>query len=606
MRIVTWKEYSLSDFGYSGEWVIKLTKGSTLYRVYNSTSLKLPNFIRRTSEISWYINAAQEDIKENTELLYRKVTEGDNLHFAKTEDWKDCIIIWKDWSKAHSFYRWNLNWPIYVTKWWNFFDTENYPDWLVWMGYGNASYCDDNKFLVWDSFSKSSTETEWLTIKDLKKKKINAHLLHVEMRSNWVMGYIALGENLDKIDKKWWVDYVVFWDEPVKWWKKVRPLWAAYPDVIANKCYRDGLSDTDEFRIIPITKEEPKDFKKAYLQLVSQVQVLEKDITSIQLDRKKSIESLENQRKRDNERWSKACDDKFEEWKKEGEKKAKAALMKKAPTKKKKEWRHKAWDDVIIEDNNYKTMQVCFDKKMPMLIKWPSWVGKSSMVRALCNEKGLEMYQFPFNGETTVEHLLWHKILVGQSKKSDDPMKFEYWPLAHAVKYGWIFLADEINTAPVEVQFILNGLLENKNWELGSLTVQSNNWEVIKPHPNFRFYWTYNPWYLGTKTFGMSMMSRMVSIEVKHLDNDDEIALLTKKFPNNVAEIKLLVDIETQLRSSKNFNYDVSTRDIEQALMFIESWFSVKDAIDATIKNCCQLDVDLKTIGDIIDKMTKE
>lgn len=272
-------------------------------------------------------------------------------------------------------------------------------------------------------------------------------------------------------------------------------------------------------------------------------------------------------------------------------------IFKKYRKKQKVAWRDKAWDNVIIEDILYNKLQLSYKKKMPMLLQWPSGTGKSTMVRALANEHWQDVVEFNFNGDTTVEHLLWHKILVNWD------MVWEDWPLTDAVRNGKVFIWHELNSSNAEIQFIFNGLLElDSKGNLWKLSVQWNNWEVITPEPWFRFYWTYNPWYLGTKSFWTSLMSRFIWAEVEPLNVEDEARFLQQIYPKLVTEINLLVELESQLRKDWNFSYDISTRDILQTLMFIEWGFSIEEAIDATVKNSCQIELEKETL----DKKLKD
>lgn len=248
--------------------------------------------------------------------------------------------------------------------------------------------------------------------------------------------------------------------------------------------------------------------------------------------------------------------------------------------------RWKAWDDIIISDKNYNLLQFSFKSKQPLLLRWPSWTGKSSMVRALWNDVGVNVVEFNFNGDTTVEHLLGHKILVNGT------MSWEDWPLTDAVRNGKIFIWHELNASSPEIQFILNWLLELNQGQLWSLSVQWNNWEVIVPHKDFRFYWTYNPWYLGTKMFWTSIMSRFVGIDIPPLSIDEEKELLLRRYPKQIWAIDILVNLEHNLRAKKDFVYDISTRDILQCLLFIDWWFSIDDSVTTCIYNSIQLDIE--------------
>lgn len=272
-----------------------------------------------------------------------------------------------------------------------------------------------------------------------------------------------------------------------------------------------------------------------------------------------------------------------------------------APIKKVKSTKSE-WGDVIISDINKKKLHLSYDKNMPLLLEWPSGTGKSTIIRKLAELYKSQVVEFNINGDTNVEHLLGHKILIGWD------MKFEDGALTDAVRHWKVFIAHEINACNPEVQFILNGLLERStSWTLGKLSVQGNNWEVITPHPNFRFFWTYNRWYLGTKSFGTSIMSRFIGIRIDPLSTEQEEVLLQKKYPKVQSHfIRLLVELENNLRNKGDFKYDISTRDIEQALIFIDWGFDMRDAVEATINQSLQIDLEKKLLEDELNSLLKK
>lgn len=252
------------------------------------------------------------------------------------------------------------------------------------------------------------------------------------------------------------------------------------------------------------------------------------------------------------------------------------------------------WNDVILDDLTFNKLNIAYNKNMPAVLEWPSWTWKSVMVRALAKSNKAAFTEFNFNGDTTVEHLLGHKILVGGD------MVFEDWPLTDAVRTWKVFLGHEINATNPEVQFILNGLLERDDQgNLWNLSIQWNGNEVLKPHPNFRFFGTYNRGYLGTKSFWTSFMSRLSGIRISPLKRKEEVSLLQKKFPSlSIESINFLTILEEKLRNNKDFAYDVSTRDIKQALTFIEAGLSLKESIDFAIGESLQLDIEKKILED--------
>lgn len=343
---------------------------------------------------------------------------------------------------------------------------------------------------------------------------------------------------------------------------------------------KDALEERDKY------ENERDDLELKASDLKDSVEILEKEIENI--PNKKEMQELKSKNKEllEKEKILEAL-----------QKSTKAIFR--AKRKKKATTVHTAWSQVFIDDLLYRKMNLSYDTKMPLLLQWPSGTGKSTMVRALWEEKWAEVVEFNFNWDTTVEHLMGHKILV------DGTMEWEDWPLTDAVRNGKFFIWHELNSSNPEIQFILNGLLElNSKWELGSLSVQGNNWEVITPAEWFRFFWTYNPWYLGTKSFGTSIMSRFIWAEVKPLSQEKEKELLENRFPNSRDwVIWFFVELEDELRKNKDFNYDISTRDIIQCLMFTEWGFRMWEAVEASIWNSIQIDLEKQVLKETFESL---
>ena len=72
---------------------------------------------------------------------------------------------------------------------------------------------------------------------------------------------------------------------------------------------------------------------------------------------------------------------------------------------------------------------------------------------------------------------------------------FEYGPLALALRYGGLFLLNEIDLVTPEVVAGLNGILDGS-----PLCIAENGGELVRPHPLFRFAATANSNGGGDKT----------------------------------------------------------------------------------------------------------
>ena len=124
--------------------------------------------------------------------------------------------------------------------------------------------------------------------------------------------------------------------------------------------------------------------------------------------------------------------------------------------------------------------------------------------------------------------------------------------LTKAVKYGWLFIADEINAAEPEALMPFNGLTEKKDNRY--LTIEEIS-ETIKPHPRFKLAATRNPvGYAGVTDMNSALESRAYIINydyhekealVEILQNETEIVENTSE---TVAEslCSLISDIRKQ------------------------------------------------------------
>lgn len=123
--------------------------------------------------------------------------------------------------------------------------------------------------------------------------------------------------------------------------------------------------------------------------------------------------------------------------------------------------------------------------------------------------------------------------LVGEyTLESDDQgnqvLKWVDGLLTLAARYGWIFIADEMNAAPPECTMPLHAVTE----EDPELTLKKKG-EVLKPHPSFRFVATMNPpeagKYGGTNKMNEAFKTRFYTIDIDYLPQDEETSLVHEK-----------------------------------------------------------------------------
>src|ERR1041384_2188688 len=141
---------------------------------------------------------------------------------------------------------------------------------------------------------------------------------------------------------------------------------------------------------------------------------------------------------------------------------------------------------VVFEDNK-KTLEqvaVSISKQMPVLLIGETGTGKTSLVRHLAFETGNAFVRVNHNGGTTIEDIVgrWTIDGTGSTVWIDGI-------LIESMKKGYWFLADEINAASAEINFIYHSLLDD---DCRIILAEKGN-EVVVPHKNFRFFGAMNP-----------------------------------------------------------------------------------------------------------------
>jgi cobaltochelatase CobS len=132
-----------------------------------------------------------------------------------------------------------------------------------------------------------------------------------------------------------------------------------------------------------------------------------------------------------------------------------------------------------------------------------------------------------------------------------------------AMKKGMWFLADEINAAGAEINFLYHSLLDDD----GKIILAEKGDEVVIPHPNFRFFGAMNPptEYAGAKELNKALLSRFMVAKVDFPPPKVEQKILTTrtKVTDDVAErlVRFAGEVRT-MHGKGEINFVLSTRDL--------------------------------------------
>ena len=164
----------------------------------------------------------------------------------------------------------------------------------------------------------------------------------------------------------------------------------------------------------------------------------------------------------------------------------------------------------------------------PLYVYGATGSGKTSVVKQLAAKLNYPVFEVTGHSRLEFPELIGH-LVVRQGN-----MEFEYGPLALAMRYGGVFLCNEIDLLDPSTAAGLNSILDG-----APLCIPENGGELVVPHPMFRFAATANTnggsdetgLYQGTMRQNLALMDRFVLCEVTYPKPEAEEQLLEKTAP---------------------------------------------------------------------------
>lgn len=253
--------------------------------------------------------------------------------------------------------------------------------------------------------------------------------------------------------------------------------------------------------------------------------------------------------------------------------------------------------EIPFEDNKKILEQVAIAviNSMPVLLIGETGTGKTSLVRHLAFKTKNAFVRVNHNGGTTVEDIVGRWIINqnGETVWVDGI-------LVEAMKKGYWFLADEINAAGAEINFVYHSLLDDDS----RIILAEKGNEVVIPHENFRFFGGMNPptEYAGTKELNKALLSRFIVVKTDFPAPDVEAKILVDRTGIALAAAEKMVECAGQIRithGKQEVAFVFSTRDLLMWARMFKVYKKFLLSAEMTVLNKVGLD-DIDAIRDTL------
>ncbi|MCL2099089.1 MAG: AAA family ATPase [Oscillospiraceae bacterium] len=190
-----------------------------------------------------------------------------------------------------------------------------------------------------------------------------------------------------------------------------------------------------------------------------------------------------------------------------------------------------------------------------VLFHGPAGTGKTMSCKLVCQEIGLPIMDVINCTENLDEFVL------GKFIPEEDKIIFKESYVTKAIRHGGAVVFEEINFAKPQYLAFLNSLLDDNGF------VRLDNGEVVRRHPNFRFFATMNLGYFGTKELNQALYNRFnVIVELTALADEAIVKMLIARIPECKDKTDKILGVYHKLKKkieSEELDIVISPRNLE-------------------------------------------
>ncbi len=235
--------------------------------------------------------------------------------------------------------------------------------------------------------------------------------------------------------------------------------------------------------------------------------------------------------------------------------------------------------------------QAAWKRKLPVLLKGPTGVGKTRFVEYMAQQLGCPLITVPCHEDLTASDLVGRYILKGEETVWIDG------PLTQAVRQGAICYLDEIVEARSDTVVVLHPVTDHRR----ELHIERLG-QTLKAPDSFMIVMSYNPGYQTLlKDLKPSTRQRMIAIDFDFPPPDIERRILTSLYGIDSDLADNLVRLGNAIRrlQTPGLSEAASTRSLIAVGQLAQSGIAPRDAAIAALASALSDD------RDVVEGLTK-
>lgn len=222
--------------------------------------------------------------------------------------------------------------------------------------------------------------------------------------------------------------------------------------------------------------------------------------------------------------------------------------------------------------------KVCYESKLPLLIKGPTGCGKSQFVNHMAQKVGREIVQVSCNEDTSATDLLGRFLIKNADTVWQDG------PVTRALRTGAILYLDEVAEAREDVIVALHSITDHRR----ELFLDRTGEKVVGAD-GFMCVASFNPHYQrGLKQLKPSTRQRFVTINFDYPESDIELKIVSHVSGVDESFCKKLVKFASHVRGRGELGLQetVSTRLLIHAAKLYKIGVPARRACELSIAHC--------------------